>query len=489
MLICNDYGRQFKIDQMKTSNLNYHKKGIHFNLLLQTYLLYFFIFSITLGSLSTHAQSISIPISQIDSNFTITAVRTGLSSGYESYLFYVQNNTNREYKIVVNIDLDLACEGTKSFNLGVNNVVHLRANEKFTPSKDYVHNYFGNKDCAIPEGKSYTLFKSLRYTITNVIDVSKENEEKAVKKNAEQEQRKIEEDKQKTENIRKQQEYQQSLGNQAGQEKQQNPVTQQLQRQPNTQYQSTQKSPAQQQAEYQRNLAIERAYNAQREQTINKGISDMTNLMSDYIQQNRAEKERQEAQKEQRELEQQERQYQLYLKTSNRKNAFATVPAKDIPLSSQEKAISIYYFIYSYNDLDSEYGATAYISNVFEIGKYNDGTRAYTATIKNEIANLTPYTETLHGYYYTLKQAEQKRLELINSLQSYGVTINNILYKGKPGTASTSQTIENQEPNYGNIIEKPAKVDVRPTNGTAPKTEVDKFMQKQSKKNYGTIIE
>lgn len=473
---------------MKTSNLNYHK--IRFNLLLGTYMQYFFIFSITLISFSSHAQSISIPMSQTDSNFTITAVRTGLSSGYESYLFYVQNNTNREYKIVVTIDLDLACEGAKSFNLGVNNVVHLLANEKFTPSKDYVHNYFGNKDCAIPEGKSYTLFKSLRYTITNVVDISKENGEKAAKKSAEQEQKKIEEERKKTEQIRIQQEYQQRLNKQqAGQEKQQNAVNQQLQHQPNTQYQSTQKSPAQQQAEYQQNLAIERAYNAKREQTINKGISDMTNLMSDYIQQNRAEKERKEALEEQRELEQQERQYQLYLKTSNRQNAFASVPAKDIPLASQEKAASIYYFIYSYNSLESEYGATAYISNVFEIGKYNDGTRAYTATIKNEITSLTPYPETLHGYYYTLKQAKQKRLELIYSLQNYGVMINNILYKGKPGTASASQTIENQEPNYGNIIEKPAKVDMRPTNGTAPKTEVDKFIQKQSKKNYGTIIE
>jgi len=475
---------------MKTSNPNYHKKEIRFNLLLYTCLQYFFIFSTTLISFSAHAQSISIPISQTDPNFTITAVRTGLSSGYESYLFYVQNNTSREYKIVITIDLDLACEGAKSFNLGVNNVVHLRANEKFTPSKDYVHNYFGNKDCAIGEGKSYTLFKNLRYTITNVVDVTKENEEKAAKKNAEEEQKKIEEERKKTEQTRKQQEYQQSSGNQhAGQEKQQNAVIQQVQQQPNTQYQSTQKSPAEQQARYQQNLAIERAYNAQRKETINKGISDMTNLISNYIQQNRADKERQEALEEQRELEQQERQHQLYLKASNRKNAFASVPAKDIPLASQEKAGSIYYFIYSYSGLESEHGAAAYVSNVFEIGKYNDGTRVYTATIKNEIAGLTPYTETLHGYYYTLKQAEQKRLALINSLQNYGVMINNIFYKGKPATASTSQTIENQEPNYGNIIEKAAKVDMRPTNGTAPKTEVDKFKQKQSKKNYGTIIE
>ncbi|MFD1605270.1 hypothetical protein ACFSJW_01610 [Flavobacterium artemisiae] len=471
---------------MKTSHLNFHKKEIHFNLQLSNCLLYLFFITSSLLSFSARAQRIGIPIEQTNSNFTISAVRTGLSSGYESYLFYVQNNTSREYKIVVHIDLELACEGAKSFNLGVNNVVHLRANERFTPSKDYVHNYFGNKDCAIAEGKSYTLFKSLHYTITSVVDVTKENEEKAAKKNAEQEQKKIEEQRKNAEQIRKQQEYQQSS---AKQQIQQNTVTQQVQYQTGREYQPAQKSPAEQQAQYQQKLAVERAYNAQREETINKGISDMTNLISDYVQQNRADKERQEALQEQREAEQQERQYQLYLKTSSRINAFAALPAKDIPLASQEKAASIYYFIYSYNDLGSEYGAAAYISNVFEIGKYNDGTRAYTATIKNETAGLTPYAETLHGYYYTLKQAEQKRSELINSLQIYGVTINNLLYKGKPGTATVSQTAENQEPNYGNIIEKPAKIDMRPTNGTAPKNEVDKFIQKQSKKNYGTIIE
>lgn len=472
---------------MKKSNLTYIK--IRFDRLRSACMWHLFTLSIALMGFSSHAQRIGIPIEQSDPNFTLTAVRSGLGSGYESYLFYVQNNTGREYKLVVNIDLELACEGTKSFKLGVNSIVHLHANEKFTPSKDYVHNYFGNKDCAIAEGKSYTLFKSLRYSISSVVDISKENEDAAARKNAQQQQQ-IEAEREKKEQIRKeQQDKQSSVAQQPGQEKLQNAAALQGQPQLNTQRQPVQKSPAEQQAQYQQKLAVERAYNAQREETINKGVSDMTNLISGYIQQNRADKERKEALEEQRALEQQQRQYELNLKISSRKNAFEAVPAKDIPLASQEKAATIYYFIYAHNGLESEYGAAAYISNVFEVGKYNDGTRAYTATIKNEIAGLTPYAETLHGYYYSLYQAEQKRLELIASLQNYGVMINNIAYKGKPGAVRASQTIENQEPNYGNMIEKPAKVDMRPTNGTAPNTQVDKFKQKQPEKNYGTIIE
>lgn len=473
---------------MKKSNPTCIK--IRFDRLLGTCLLHCIALGISLTGFSSHAQSIGIPIEQTNPNFTLTAVRSGLGSGYESYLFYVQNNTAREYEIVVQIDLELACEGTKSFKLGVNSIVHLRANEKFTPSKDYVHNYFGNKDCAIPEGKSYTLFKSLRYSISSVVDKSRENEEAAAGKNDQQhQQQKMEAERKKNEQIRKEQpDRQKSAQDQDGQKKLQNPAALQGRAQPNTQYQPVQKSPEEQQSQYREKLAADRAYYAQREQTINKGISDMTSLISGYIQQNRADKERKEALEEQRALEEQQRQYELSLKISGRKNALQAVPGKDIPLASQEKAQTLYYFIYSHNALESEYGASACISNVFEVGRYNDGTRAYTATVKNEISGLTPYTETLHGYYYTLDQAEQKRSELISSLQNYGVMINNITYKGKPGAARAAQTIENQGPNYGNLIEKPAKPDMRPANAAAPKNQADKSIQKQPEKNYGTII-
>jgi hypothetical protein len=256
----------------------------------------------------------------------------------------------------------------------------------------------------------------------------------------------------------------------------------------NTQEQKVKPNTIDPQAQYAQNLEGQRKYLAERTEIITKGVSDLGNLVGGWIQQNQADKARKEALEEKQAEEERQRQYSLYLKTSNRKNAFSELPAKDIPLSSQEKATSIYFFIYAYNNLDSEYGATAYISNVFEIGKYNDGTRAYTATVKNDIANLTSYNEILHGYYYTVKEAEQKRQELINTLLSNDVSVNTIFYKGKPAAVNTSATIsEKQESNYGTLINAPAKVDARPNNGTAPNSQVDKFKESQSK-NYGTII-
>ena len=113
---------------------------------------------------------------------------------------------------------------------------------------------------------------------------------------------------------------------------------------------------------------------------------------------------------------------------------------REIPLSSREKADKIYYFIYAFeqSNLNQEYGAVVYLSNVFEIGTYKDGTRAYTSTVKNEIVSLSPFGELIHGYYYTAQEAEGARRTFATLLQSNGVTIHNINYKGKPGSAVTS---------------------------------------------------
>jgi len=452
----------------------------------------FVLFYLLLGTITVFGQRTSIPVAQADSRFTFSAQHSNsLVGGSEYYYFYVQNNSNREYELDVQITLELACAGTKTISLrsGISNVLHLLPGASYNSENQAQFIYSGKKECAIPVGNNnYTLYKSISYSISNVVDKSKEKEDAIAKKKAE-------EDRKRAEQIRKQQEDQQRL---AEQQKQQTTVNQQPQQQSNAQYQTEQNRLTQQQAEKQRivdqqaqyaqNLEAQRKYQAERTEIITKGVTDLGNLVGGWIQQNQADKARKEALQEQRAEEERQREYALYIKTSNRKNAFAELPAKDIPLSSQEKAISIYFFVYAYTNLDNEYGATAYISNVFEIGKYNDGTRAYTATVKNDIANLTPYTEILHGYYYTIQEAEQKRQELISTLQSNGLTPNNIFYKGKPATAKTNSTItEKQESNYGNIIGAPAKVDMRPTNGTAPNSQVDKFKENQSK-NYGTII-
>lgn len=174
--------------------------------------------------------------------------------------------------------------------------------------------------------------------------------------------------------------------------------------------------------------------------------------------------------------------------------------AKDIPLSSREKASKIYYFIYSFenNNLNQEYGATVYVSNVFEIGTFNDGTRAYTSTVKNEIINLTPFNEVLHGYYYSEAEAESIRKSFIELLKNNGVSIINISYKGKLGTktaTTTTNLTQTNESKYGKTINinnqnfAPATLnDPKPTE--VPKRNIEKATEEEKKKQskYGKTI-
>lgn len=468
--------------------------------------IFFALYCLLFGTLTVLGQRTSIPISQTDSRFTISAQHTNsLAGGKEYYYFYVQNNTNREYKLNINITLDLACAGTKTISLisGVSDFLHLLPGACYNSAKQSEFIYSGKNDCAIPLGnKDYTLYKGMNYTISNVVDLTKQKEEAIAKKKAEEEK--------KSEQIPKRQVEQQHLPKKQTetqkQQIQESSTNQQPQQQVKRQFQGQQniimqeqvekQRIADQQAQYARNLDAQRKYETERTEIITRGINDLGNLVGGLIQQSQADKERKEALQEQRAEEERQRQYALNQKISNRKNAFNLIPAKDIPLSSQEKATSIYFFIYSFSNLESEFGATAYTTNVFEIGKYDDGTRAYTTTVKNDIANLTPYTEILHGYYYTLQEAEQKRLELVSSLQSNGVTLYNITYKGKP-TKSNPKSIdaEKQESSYGTLLGSPAKVDMRPNNGTAPNPDLNKSNNSKGnnsgkqESSYGTLID
>lgn len=411
------------------------------------------------------SQRKSIAVSQLDSRFTLTVERSGGSAGgYETYYFYVQNNTNREYRLVIHIDLDLSCGGMRSFVLGSNSSVHLDPNGRFLPSADYVRSYPVQKDCAIPTAnKDYTIYKRINYSYSSIVDLTKEKEEaNAKKKEVPVPQKTVPQ-----------------------------PIPAVIAKQPSSQgtventTKQTSSSPVYRPTvDYAKKLEAERQYQNERTQIINKGVSDLGNLIGGFMQQNQANKERARALEEEREERQRQLEYELFIKRSNRKAAFAKLPPKDIPLSSQEKASSIYFFIYAYNNLDSEYAATASISNVFEIGSYEDGTRAYTSRVKEEIAGLTPFVEVLHGYYYTAQEAEQFRQELMGILHANGVRVNTIFYKGK---ISASQTGSSTNVNYGTMIGAPAKMDTRPNNGTAPNSAVDKFKENQTKK-YGTII-
>lgn len=230
------------------------------------------------------------------------------------------------------------------------------------------------------------------------------------------------------------------------------------------------------------------------QQQTTQDVLALGNAITDLINENAERRDAENARKRANQLrieeEARSRKEALETKIANRKSVLAEFPANDIPLGSKEKAQKIYYFIYAYdNTINNEYGATVYISNVFEIGKYNDGTRAYTATVKNEIVNLTPFIETLHGYYFTQQEAEQLRQSLISILKTNGVVINEVNYKGKVVPESSKTDINNKKEDFWGVSKNdqntaPAKINT-PTKGVLNiRTEEDKKEKEKKEKEF-----
>lgn len=155
------------------------------------------------------AQRKDVPVSQVDPRFTVSVQRYWSSlGGSEEYYFYVQNNTGEEYRMVIDVTLDLACVGTKQFTLGVNKVVHMKPNGRFTPDGDWVHIYTSGadnfKNCRLADGNSFTLLKGISYRISNITNITQQKaaeEKKKADEKAAAEKKAAEEKKQREEKI------------------------------------------------------------------------------------------------------------------------------------------------------------------------------------------------------------------------------------------------------------------------------------------------
>ncbi len=161
------------------------------------------------GSITATAQRKEVSVSQFDPRFTVSVQRYWSSlGGSEEYFFYVQNNTNDEYNFVVNVTLNLACVGTKNFTLGVNKIVSLKPNGRFTPEGDWSHIYTSGadnfKNCRLADGNSFTLLQGISYTVSNVTNVTQQKAAEEKKKADEKlaaEKKAAEEKKQREEKI------------------------------------------------------------------------------------------------------------------------------------------------------------------------------------------------------------------------------------------------------------------------------------------------
>lgn len=109
--------------------------------------------------------------------------------------------------------------------------------------------------------------------------------------------------------------------------------------------------------------------------------------------------------------------------------------------NSKIQANTLYFFAYSYDPaLIGAKNAVLYVSNVFQVDKYSDGTWPFKNSIVGDISKLTPFTEVIHGYYFNANEAEQMRQAMMSIFkESYG-GINLFTYRGKKSLSSSSSS-------------------------------------------------
>lgn len=112
---------------------------------------------------------------QLDPRFTIWAESHYNSVNDEYFYFYIQNNTNQRYDLVVNMTINSTCHASRTFRLHVNYVVTLMPGGRFTPDSDFEHIFQGGsnaKDCRVRRGDGYTFLSSFSYNYENIVNVT-----------------------------------------------------------------------------------------------------------------------------------------------------------------------------------------------------------------------------------------------------------------------------------------------------------------------------
>lgn len=128
------------------------------------------------------------------------------------------------------------------------------------------------------------------------------------------------------------------------------------------------------------------------------------------------------------------------LLTGIRTDLFSRFKEGSLPLSSSKlSASTIYYFVYAYDP--AQLGAKnpgLYVSNIFPVSRYSDGTWPFKTSITNDISKLTPYGEVLHGYYTSQQEAAAMQKGLTDVFKKSGGSISAINYKGKKTTTTAT---------------------------------------------------
>lgn len=204
----------------------------------------------------------------------------------------------------------------------------------------------------------------------------------------------------------------------------------------------------------QRIAETQRRSQEQSEQFVN-GATELIGLVGNIFEQARIDREKKEAKAEaaaqrerQRRQEEAERLAEIARQKAQlivlRNGFFDEFPEGGVPLSSQKvNTNELYYFTYIFDkSAIEEYKPTIFLSNIFIIYQYSDGTWPFKSSIITDIKKLASSgTITLVGYFTTKELAEQMRNNFLEIAASSSFTISDINYKGKM-TTSTATTID-----------------------------------------------
>lgn len=129
---------------------------------------------------------------------------------------------------------------------------------------------------------------------------------------------------------------------------------------------------------------------------------------------------------------------------SSRKELIKKYPDGKTPLSYEAKNVSqVYFFVYSYKESTLENdNSTIYISNVFTLPKYADGTWPFKTSLIQKIATENQGLDLiLSGYYENKNEADKQQYFFVSHAKSAAFNIQSISYEIKKTSAkSNSQT-------------------------------------------------
>lgn len=185
-----------------------------------------------------------------------------------------------------------------------------------------------------------------------------------------------------------------------------------------------------------------------------EGATELIGMVGNIIEQARIDREKKEAKQEeaaqrerQRKQEEEDRLAEIARQKAQlielRNSFFDEFPEGGVPLSSQKvNTNELYYFTYIFDKSTIEaYKPTIFLSNIFVISQYSDGTWPFKSSIIADIKNLASNgTVTLVGYFTTKDLAEQMRTNFLQYAASSSFAISDINYKGRMTTSTDSST-------------------------------------------------